>query len=65
MKKYVGLILGLTLFFMVMTVLYLMISLPQQATFAFQALIPLIVLSGFFIFLIAAMLIALALFSKT
>lgn len=64
MRKLVGFVLGLMLFFMVMTVLYFMISLPQEISFEFQALIPLIVFTGFLIFLVAAILIALAIFSK-
>lgn len=54
-------LLGLTLFFLVVTVLYGVIGLqPLQPKL--QVLIPLVVFSGFFIFLVAAMLVALTIF---
>ncbi len=53
-----NLVLGLTLFFFVMTVLYTVLYLQPDS----QVLIPLIVFCGFFIFLIASMLVALSIF---
>jgi hypothetical protein len=60
-------LLGLILFFLVLSVIYSMfiISGGVDSNFkAFQVFIPLIVFTGFFIFLIGAMLIALAIFRR-
>lgn len=58
-------LLGLILFFVVISVIYLMISISGNLNFSyFQIYMPLIVFSGFFIFLIGAVLIALAIFNR-
>jgi len=55
--------LGIVLFFLVMSVLYILISLSIVYQFnELQFMIPFIVLSGFFIFLVAAILLALSIF---
>lgn len=54
-------LLGITLFFMVMTVLYGILSYTQGREDVFVPVFPFIVLSGFFIFLVGAMLVALSL----
>lgn len=54
---------GLSLFFLVMAVLYSLLSLaPEGAPDFLQVFVPLVVLSGFFIFLVGAVLVALAVF---
>jgi len=56
---------GLSLFFLVLSVLYtMMFVFPENdVENRFQIFIPLVVFSGFFIFLIAAMLVALSLYN--
>jgi polyferredoxin len=57
--------LGLILFFLVMMVLYVILSLSFINPLDFlEAFVPLIVFSGFFIFLIGAILLALSIFKK-
>lgn len=57
--------LGLVLFFLVLSVLYIMISISNIIPLEFiQAFMPFVVLCGFFIFLIGAMLIAFAIFKS-
>ena len=54
---------GIVLFFLVISVLYLTIFLSDTIEFmGLQFFMPLIVLTGFFIFLVAAMLLALSIF---
>lgn len=56
-------LMGLILFFLVIAVLYSIILLSEKIPIKdFQEFMPLIVFSGFFIFLIGAMLIALSIF---
>ena len=56
-------LLGLILFFLVVAVIYLVILVSQNTSFKeYQAFMPLIVFSGFFIFLIGAILLALSIF---
>ncbi len=59
-------LLGLILFFLVLSVIYLMISISGsfKVEEQFQIYMPLVVFSGFFIFLVAAMLLALAIFRR-
>jgi hypothetical protein len=56
---------GLSLYFLVMTVLYTIINLDPENTLpkSLEVFAPFVVLSGFFIFLIGAMLVALAIFN--
>ena len=54
---------GFSLFFLVMAVLYSIIFLaPKNLNEGMQIFVPLVVFSGFFIFLIAAMLVALSIY---
>ena len=58
---------GLILFFLVLSVIYSMISISGNLDSSFKELqifMPLIVFTGFFIFLIGAMLIALTIFRR-
>ncbi len=58
-------LLGLILFFLVISVIYSMISISGSLKFNYiQVYMPFIVFSGFFIFLIGAMLIGLVIFRK-
>ncbi|MDD5193084.1 MAG: hypothetical protein PHF67_00705 [Candidatus Nanoarchaeia archaeon] len=59
-------LLGLILFFLVLSVIYSMISISGSLKIEeqFQTFMPLIVFSGFFIFLIGAMLVALVIFKR-
>ena len=54
---------GMILFFLVISVIYIMILISELTSLKeFQIFMPLIVFSGFFIFLIGAMLLALSIF---
>jgi len=56
---------GLTLFFLVMAVLYIIILFSYIIPLDFlQAFVPFIVFSGFFIFLIGAILLAMSIFKR-
>ncbi|MBS3075675.1 hypothetical protein J4429_04415 [Candidatus Pacearchaeota archaeon] len=59
-------LLGLIIFFLVISVIYSIISISGsfKVEEQFQIFMPLVVFTGFFIFLIGAMLIALAIFKK-
>ena len=55
--------LGIVLFFLVISVLYIFIFLSLKLNLNdLQFMMPLVVLTGFFVFLVAAMLLALSLF---
>jgi hypothetical protein len=57
-------LLGLVLFFLVISVIYVFINISiLDQNFDLQFLMPLIVFSGFFIFLVAAMLVSLTIFN--
>ncbi len=64
MKQYwVSLLFGLILFFLVMSVIYSVMFLAPKGDLKFMGIfVPFIVFSGFFIFLIGAILVALSIF---
>jgi hypothetical protein len=56
---------GLSLFFLVMSVLYTIIFLvPKNLSETLQVFAPLVVFTGFFIFLIGAFLVAMSIYKK-
>ncbi len=61
-RKVILALIGLTLFFLVMTVLYSLILYSENNPSFLLPFIPLIIFSGFFIFLIGAFLLALSLY---
>jgi len=62
-QNWVIILFGLSLFFLVMAVLYSVIFLaPEGAPKFLQMFVPLVVFTGFFIFLIGAVLVALSIF---
>jgi len=62
-QNWVTLLFGFSLFFLVMTVLYAVIFLAPKGEPDFLGIfVPLVIFSGFFIFLIGAMLVALSVF---
>jgi len=61
-QNLVALLFGLSLFFLVMAVLYSIILLAPEPEEFLQIFVPLVVFTGFFIFLIGAVLVALSIF---
>ncbi|VVB77870.1 Uncharacterised protein [uncultured archaeon] len=62
-QSWVTILFGLSLFFLVMSVLYFIISLAPKGEPDFLGMFaPFVILSGLFIFLIGAMLVALSIF---
>ncbi|MDD5700317.1 MAG: hypothetical protein PHH00_04000 [Candidatus Nanoarchaeia archaeon] len=63
MRNKATFVLGLILFFLVMTVFYFVLFVPNDIErSSLQPVIPFVVFSGFFIFLVGAMLVALSIF---
>lgn len=61
-KNFILGLMGITLFFLVLSVLYVFIRYTNDNSNILAPFIPLVVLSGFFIFLVGAFLVALAIF---